>query len=80
MPGSVAEVSVEGVPPISATRLMRAVLCVDCDAVSDSPHDYCIVCGSRKGHQGKATVFTVVSFGFPKGRTSKTSKQIRDRP
>ena len=32
---------------LNAVRLQRAVLCVDCDVISDSPHADCLVCGSR---------------------------------
>ena len=31
----------------NAVFLQNAVLCVDCDCVTDSPHDSCLVCGSR---------------------------------
>lgn len=27
--------------------LQNAVLCAECDVISDSPHDTCLVCGSR---------------------------------
>jgi hypothetical protein len=27
--------------------LQQAVLCVDCNTISDSPHDTCSICGSR---------------------------------
>ena len=33
--------------PLNAVALRNAVLCADCDVVSDSPHDRCMVCGSR---------------------------------
>jgi hypothetical protein len=33
--------------PINAVALQYAVLCAECDVVSDSPHDICMVCGSR---------------------------------
>ena len=33
--------------PLNAVVLQHAVLCADCDVVSDSPHDVCMVCGSR---------------------------------
>jgi hypothetical protein len=33
--------------PLNSISLQNAVLCADCDVVSDSPHDYCLVCGSR---------------------------------
>jgi hypothetical protein len=42
---------VEGVPErarvLNAVALQNAVLCAECDVVSDSPHDQCLVCGSR---------------------------------
>ena len=33
--------------PLNAVPLQNAVLCADCDVVSNSPHDRCMVCGSR---------------------------------
>ena len=32
---------------INAVALQNAVLCAECDVVSDSPNDTCLVCGSR---------------------------------
>jgi hypothetical protein len=32
---------------LNAVPLKNAVLCAECDVVSDSPHDVCMVCGSR---------------------------------
>jgi hypothetical protein len=32
---------------LNAVALQKAVLCAECDVVSDSPHDRCLVCGSR---------------------------------
>jgi hypothetical protein len=32
---------------LNAIALQNAVLCAECDVVSDSPHDVCLVCGSR---------------------------------
>lgn len=32
---------------LNAIALQNAVLCAECDVVSDSPHDTCLVCGSR---------------------------------
>ena len=37
--------------PLNSISLQNAVLCADCDVVSDSPHDYCLVCGSRSSIQ-----------------------------
>jgi len=31
---------------LNAVPLQNAVLCAECDVVSDSPHDTCLVCGS----------------------------------
>ena len=31
----------------NAIALQNAVLCAECDVVTDSPHDTCLVCGSR---------------------------------
>ena len=32
---------------LNSVPLQNAVLCAECDVVSDSPHDICLVCGSR---------------------------------
>ncbi len=32
---------------LNAVSLRQAVLCADCDVISNSPHDACMVCGSR---------------------------------
>jgi hypothetical protein len=32
---------------LNAVALKNAVLCAECDVVSDSPNDTCLVCGSR---------------------------------
>ena len=32
---------------VNAVPLQNAVLCAECDVVSDSPNDICLVCGSR---------------------------------
>ncbi len=39
--------SVQGVRVLNAVPLENAVLCAECDVVSDSPHDVCLVCGSH---------------------------------
>ncbi len=38
---------VASVRPLNAVALQNAVLCAECDVVSDSPHDWCMVCGSH---------------------------------
>ena len=47
MKGSVVNIRYEEDRPLNSILLQNAVLCADCDVVSDSPHDYCLVCGSR---------------------------------
>jgi len=32
---------------LNAVPLQNAVLCAECDVVTDSPHDVCMVCGSH---------------------------------
>jgi hypothetical protein len=34
-------------PDVNAVCLQEAVLCADCEVISDSPHDFCRVCGSH---------------------------------
>ena len=51
---------------LNAIALQNAVLCAECDVVSDSPHDTCLVCGSR-------SLFNIVSlFGgnLPRSRAA----------
>jgi hypothetical protein len=34
-------------PDVNAVCLQEAVFCADCEVISDSPHDFCRVCGSH---------------------------------
>jgi hypothetical protein len=47
MKHSVVNIDSERDRPLNSISLQNAVLCADCDVVSDSPHDHCLVCGSR---------------------------------
>src|SRR5580698_7467247 len=47
MKSSVIDIGAERNRQLNAISLRNAVLCADCDVVSDSPHDQCLVCGSR---------------------------------
>jgi hypothetical protein len=47
MSGAVVSIRAEKDRPLNSISLQIAVLCADCDVVSDSPHDHCLVCGSR---------------------------------
>ena len=70
------ELGVESVPEkrrvLNAVALQNAVLCAECDVVSDSPTDTCLVCGSR-------SLFNIAHmFGgsLPKGRAILTTPEI----
>jgi hypothetical protein len=47
MNSSVVNMRAEEHRPLNSISLQHAVLCAECDVVSDSPHDHCLVCGSR---------------------------------
>src|SRR5713226_496733 len=70
------DLGVESVPEkgraLNAVALQNAVLCAECDVVSDSPHDQCLVCGSR-------SLFNIARmFGgnLPQGRASLTTPEV----
>jgi hypothetical protein len=59
---------------LNAVALQNAVLCAECDVVSDSPHDRCLVCGSR-------SLFNIARmFGgnLPKDRASLIAADSRE--
>jgi len=59
---------------LNAVALQNAVLCAECDIVSDSPHDICLVCGSR-------SLFNIARmFGgnLPKNRTTRIEALIKE--
>jgi hypothetical protein len=59
---------------LNAVALQNAVLCAECDVVSDSPHDRCLVCGSR-------SLFNIARmFGgnLPKDRASLITSDGRE--
>ncbi len=67
---------VEGAPErgrvLNAVALRNAVLCAECDVVSESPHDQCLVCGSR-------SLFNIARmFGgnLPRDRTSLIASEV----
>jgi hypothetical protein len=70
------DLGVESVPEkgrvLNAVALQNAVLCAECDVVSDSPHDQCLVCGSR-------SVFNIARmFGgnLPNERASLIASEV----
>ena len=46
MKGSGLDGTSQGGRCLNAVSLQNAVLCAECDVVSDSPQDRCLVCGS----------------------------------
>jgi hypothetical protein len=50
---------------LNAVALQYAVLCAECDVVSDSPHDICMVCGSRS----LVNICRILGGKMPKNRT-----------
>jgi hypothetical protein len=57
---------------LNAVSLQYAVLCAECDVVSDSPHDVCMVCGSR-------SLFNVARF-FGGNLPRKRAELIAQHP
>jgi hypothetical protein len=51
---------------LNAVALQNAVLCAECDVVSDSPHDTCLVCGSRS----LFNIARVFGGNLPQNRTA----------
>ena len=47
MTGSCEVSSAHAARCLNAVALQNAVLCAECEVVSDSPHDQCLVCGSH---------------------------------
>jgi hypothetical protein len=61
---------------LNAVALENAVLCAQCEVISDSPHDKCQVCGSQ-------SVFNIARlFGgkLPKQRASLVARKPVDAP
>src|SRR5579864_6052913 len=61
---------------LNAVPLQNAVLCAECDVVSDSPHNVCMVCGSH-------SLFNVARvFGgkLPKKRATLITQQPAEAP
>jgi hypothetical protein len=59
---------------LNTIALQNAVLCAECDVVSDSPHDTCLVCGSR-------SLFNIARmFGgnLPRNRTAMVPSETME--
>ena len=56
---------------LNAVPLDNAVLCAECDVVSDSPHDTCLVCGSHS----LFNVARIFGGNLPKKRASLVARE-----
>lgn len=74
MKGSGAACSQERVRVLNAVPLGNAVLCAECEVVSDSPHDVCMVCGSRS----LFNVARVLGGKLPKNRAALIAHEEAD--
>ncbi len=75
MKGSQVDGSFQIGGSVNAVALQNAVLCAECDVVSDSPHDRCLVCGSR-------SLFNIARmFGgnLPKNRAALIPSETPER-
>ena len=71
MRGLVVESAPERGRGLNAVALQNAVLCAECDVVSDSPHDQCLVCGSRS----LFNIARVFGGNLPKERASLIAEE-----
>jgi len=62
----------EGARFLNAVALQNAVLCAECEVVSDSPHDICLVCGSRS----LFNIARIFGGNLPKDRASLTTPEV----
>ena len=60
---------------LNAVPLQNAVLCAECDVVSDSPHDTCLVCGSHS----LLNVARIFGGNLPKKRARLIAQQPVER-
>ncbi|HXR17544.1 MAG TPA: hypothetical protein VN777_15230 [Terriglobales bacterium] len=59
---------------LNAVALKNAVLCAECDVVSDSPHDTCLVCGSRS----LFNIARVFGGNLPRVRATQVEAETRE--
>jgi hypothetical protein len=60
----------------NAVPLENAVLCAECDVVSDSPHDVCLVCGSHS----LLNIARVFGGKLPKKRAALVVQEVVEIP
>jgi hypothetical protein len=59
---------------LNAVALQNAVLCAECDVVSDSPHDICLVCGSRS----LFNIARIFGGNLPQSRATPIETETQD--
>ena len=59
---------------LNAITLQNAVFCAECDVVSDSPHDQCMVCGSRS----LVNIARMLGGNLPRDRAALISRSQVD--
>ena len=64
----------EGARFLNAVTLKNAVLCAECEVVSDSPHDTCLVCGSRS----LVNIARMFGGNLPKHRAIRTEAETQE--
>ena len=64
----------EGARFLNAVALQNAVLCAECDVVSDSPHAICLVCGSRSPFN----IARMFGGNLPENRATRIEAQIQE--
>jgi hypothetical protein len=72
MKGSQVDGASQGGRCLNAVALQNAVLCAECDVVSDSPHDTCLVCGSRS----LLNIARMFGGNLPQNRAAVVSSEI----
>ena len=72
MSGSGASTSVKRPRVLNAVPLQNAVLCAECEVVTDSPHDECMVCGS----QSLFNIARVFGGKLPKQRAKLVLQEV----
>jgi hypothetical protein len=61
-------------PDVNAVCLQEAVLCADCEVISDSPNDSCLVCGSHS----LFSLSRVLGGSLPAQRTRLVQVEARE--
>src|SRR5258707_14874164 len=74
MRGSQEDGASQGGRCLNAVALQNAVLCAECDVVSDSPHDECLVCGSRS----LFNIARIFGGSLPKDRASLIAEEAAE--